>query len=217
MTSVKITTVASSLVLGSTGPVWAALLGALFLRDRVTRRGAAAIALSLLGVAAMAGGDWGRGGPALLGDALAVAAALFAAGYLTVGRAVRDRLPLAPWLLGVYTIAAAALGLFALAAGVPLWGFDTRTWWMFALLALIPSTLGHNLLNWAVRHMETYKVGLATLVEPVVSSALAALLFAEIPNARFYPGAALTLGGVLLALWPRSAPDYPEVTPKPGP
>jgi len=206
MTSVKTTTVASSLVLGSTGPVWAALLGALFLGDRVTRRGGAAIALSLVGVAALAGGDWRAAGPALSGDLLAVAAALFASAYLTVGRAVRARLPLAPWLLGVYGTAAAALGAYAAVAEIPLTGFDGRTWWMFALLALVPSTLGHNLLNYAVRHMEAYKVGLAILAEPVVSTALAALLFGEVPGGRFYAGASLTLSGVLLALWPAARP-----------
>jgi len=211
MTSVKTTTVASSLVLGSTGPVWAALLGALFLKDRVTGRGGAAIALSLLGVAALAGGDWGGSGTALLGDLLAVAAALFASAYFTVGRAVRTRLPLAPWLLGVYVTAAAALGAAAALADVPLSGFDGRTWWMFVLLALVPSTLGHNLLNYVVRHMETYKVGLAILAEPVVSTLLAALLFAEVPGVRFYPGAALTLCGVLLALWPPSRAAVPPL------
>lgn len=212
MTSVKTTTVAASLVLGSTGPVWAALLGALFLGDRVGRRGWWATLLSLAGVGVIALGNLEGGVGSLSGDLLAVAAAFLAAAYLTVGRSVRARLPLAPWLLGVYAVAAALLGAGALLTGTPLWGFDGRTWLMFALLALIPSTLGHNLLNWAVRHMETYKVGLATLAEPVVSTALAALLFSEVPGAVFYAGAALALSGVVLALWPAQPPLPPPKT-----
>ncbi len=202
ISSVQRTTVASSLVLASTQPVWGALFGKLFLREHLPPRGAAAILLSLAGVALIAGGDRGLGGESLAGDALAVAAALFAAGYLTLGRSVRARVELAPWLLMLYLAAAAALGLSALAAGLPLSGFSGRTWLMFALLALVPSTLGHNLLNYAVRHMETYKVNLSILAEPVVSTLLAALLFAERPGPLFYPGALLVLAGVVAALWP---------------
>ena len=50
-------------------------------------------------------------------------------------------------------------------------------------------------------------MSLSILVEPVVSIALAALLFAEIPGPRFYFGAALVTCGVILALWQPGASD----------
>jgi drug/metabolite transporter (DMT)-like permease len=49
--------------------------------------------------------------------------------------------------------------------------------------------------------MEAYRVNLSILVEPVVSTVLAAVLFAEIPGPRFYAGACLVLAAVFMALW----------------
>ena len=104
--SLRYTSVASSVVLVATQPVWAALFGRIFLDESIPRKDFWAIALSVAGAALIGSGDWRGGSQALLGDLLAVAAAICAAGYLTVGRSVRDRLPLTPWLLGVYATAA---------------------------------------------------------------------------------------------------------------
>jgi drug/metabolite transporter (DMT)-like permease len=204
--SIQLTTVASSLLLMSAQPLWAALLGLLFLREAVPRRGAAGMLLALLGIAAIAWSDRSHGATNLLGDSLALLSGLAAAGYLTVGRHLRLRLPLATYLLSVYGASALFLGLGALLSGVPFTGYDGRTWAMLGLLALFPSALGHSLVNYALRHMESYRVSLSILVEPVVSSLLAALLFAEIPGPAFFPGALLIFAGVFLAMG-RAAPS----------
>ncbi len=198
--SVKYTTIASSLLLISTQPVWGGVLGWIFLREPVPRKGIVAIVLAMTGVAIIVSGDLARGHHDLFGDALALVAAMAAAVYLTVGRHVRARIPLTQYLFVLYVIAAGGLGVSAWVAGDRFTGFDGRTWLMFALLALFPSTLGHNLLNYAVRHMETYRVNLSVLVEPVVSIILAAVLFAEIPGPRFYFGAVFVFAGVVIAL-----------------
>jgi drug/metabolite transporter (DMT)-like permease len=198
--ALKMTTVASAVVLVNTVPIWAALVGRAFLHEKVPRRDVAAIIVSFAGVALLAWGDWDVGPRALLGDALTLVSAICCAGYMTAGRHVRDRLPLAQWLLGIYAAATLFLGAGALVSGQAFWGYDGRTWSMLVLMALVPSTLGHNLLNYAVRHMPAYKVNLCALVEPVVSTVLAAALFAEFPTALFYPGTALIFAGVWMAI-----------------
>jgi drug/metabolite transporter (DMT)-like permease len=203
--SLRLTTVASSVVLVNTAPLWSAILGWLFLKERVPFRDIAAIALAFAGIAILAWGDWNLGAEALLGDVMALGAGFCAAAYLTAGRHVRDCLPLAQWLFGVYAVAAFFLGAGALATGQEFSGYDGRTWLMLALMALIPSTLGHNLLNYAVRHMPAYKVNLCVLVEPVVSTTLAAFLFAERPTTLFFPGAALIFLGVWMGVGKRSS------------
>ncbi len=198
--SVQLTTVASALLVYSTQPVWGGLLGFIFLKERVPKRGMAAIALAMAGVALIAWGDFGRGPRSLLGDGLALAAAIAGASYLTVGRHLRDKIPLVQYLFLLYAVAAGGLCAAASIAGEPLRGFSASTWLMFGLLAIFPSSLGHNLVNYAVRHIESYRVIISLLVEPVVSTLLAALLFAEYPSARFYAGALLVFAGILLAM-----------------
>ena len=198
--SLSLIPVASSLLLIATQPVWAAILGWIFLGDRVTIRGMLGIALAIGGIGFIASGDLGRFG-SLWGDLLSLAAAVAASAYLTVGRYLKDQVPLPQYLFVVYAVAAAALCTGALLAGQPLSGYDTRTWLMLGLMAVFPSTLGHNFINYAVRHMATYRVSLTILVEPVVSTILAAILLSEVPQPLFYPGSFLVLAGVVLALW----------------
>jgi drug/metabolite transporter (DMT)-like permease len=211
--SIQMTTVASSLLVMSAQPVWAALLGLVFLRERVPGRGVAAIVLALAGVGLIAWGDMGHGMAGLVGDGLALISGMAAAGYLTVGRHLRERLPLLHYLITVYGASALCLGTAVLLAGQGFTGYGRLTWIMFFLLALFPSALGHSLVNYAIRHIESYRVNLSILVEPVVSTILAAILFAEIPGPRFYAGAALVLAGVLLALSERSRPEHDPFIP----
>lgn len=203
--SLKLIPVASSLLLIATQPVWAALLGWLFLGDKVTLRGMAGIVLAIGGIAFIASGDLGRFGN-LWGDFLSLAAAIAASAYLTVGRRLKDSIPLAQYLLVVYAVAAGTLCCASLATGQSLGGYDARTWLMLALMAIFPSTLGHNLINYAVRHMAAYRVSLTILIEPVVSTILAAILLSEVPPPIFYAGALLVFAGVVLALWEDEAP-----------
>ena len=198
--ALEMTSVSSAVVLVCTQPIWSAIIGGIFLKEKIPARDVAAIGISIAGASLIAFGDGVHAGWSLAGDALALLGAVCAAAYLTAGRVVRDRVPLSVWLVAVYGVAAVVLAVSVGVTGGKFTGFDGRTWAMLVAMALIPSTLGHNLLNYAVRHMETHKVTVCTLAEPIVSTALAALLFNEHPTALFYPGAALVFASVWLVI-----------------
>jgi len=197
--SLELTSVASSVALVTTQPVWVAILSRVFLREAITGRLAAGIALALSGAALIGGADVSLEGRALLGDALALSGAVFAAAYFTIGRGARARLSLLAYVGMVYPVAAAALAFSAAAAGQPLSGFSPRAWVFLGLLGLVPQLLGHSLLNWSLRFLPAPKVSLAILMEPVVATLLAVLLLEERPGLLTLLGAALTLGGIALA------------------
>jgi drug/metabolite transporter (DMT)-like permease len=205
--SLKMTSVASSLVICSTQPIWSALLGRIFLKEKVTLRGWISIGIALSGIAAIAFTDLGKSRENLLGDLLALLAAIFASLYLILGRSVKDRIPLSSWLFAVYFGSCAFLFIGTVSTSTAIAGFSGRTWLMFLLMALVPSAIGHSLLNYAVRHIEAYKVQLGLLLEPLVSSILAFVVFMEKPSAVFYPGALLALIGVVLGI---SEKDHKE-------
>jgi len=202
--SLKTTSVASSLVICSTQPVWSALLGRVFLKERVSGRGWLSIVIALAGIAAIAFADAGSSPDSLKGDLAALSAAIFASLYLIMGRSVRERIPIVFWLFSVYSCAALLLLLMVAASGGPLAGFSPKTWLLFFLMGLIPSAVGHSLLNYCVRFIEAYKVQLGLLMEPLVSSLLAFAIFMEKPPAAFYPGALLALFGVVLGITEKS-------------
>ncbi|MGE3544382.1 MAG: DMT family transporter, partial [Kofleriaceae bacterium] len=167
--SLSFTSTAASVALVCTSPIFAAVFG-LALGDRVTRGELLGIVIAAAGCAVLAGGDWSTGGTALIGDGLALVGAATAAGYLVVGRRLRDAMPLAPYLAAVNTIAAALLISAAVALGPPPTGLPSHSYIASASAAIVASLIGHGLLNAAVRTTPTHLVALAVLGEPIGSS-----------------------------------------------
>ncbi|MFL5263131.1 MAG: DMT family transporter [Anaeromyxobacteraceae bacterium] len=199
ISSLRLTSVASSVALVTTQPVWVALLARAFLGERVGARAAAGIALALAGGAAMAGSDVALGRDALLGDLLALLGAWGAALYFVAGRRVRADVSLGTYVGVVYPAAAVALVAAALASGAPLGGYAPRTWLALLSLAVVPQLLGHSLLNWSLKWLSGTFVAVAILAEPVVSTALALPVLGERPSPGQLVGGALLLAGVALA------------------
>ncbi|HNX96262.1 MAG TPA: DMT family transporter [Candidatus Aminicenantes bacterium] len=212
ISSLEYTSVASSVVLVSTSPLWVALAGWLFLGEPLSQRTLAGLALAVAGGLVVGLGDRGAGAASapLLGNGLALAGALAAAGYWLIGRRLRRTLSLIPYVALVYGAAAVILLALALAAGLPLAGFSAPTWGCFALLALLPQLLGHSSFNWALAHLPAAFVAVATLGEPIGATMLAFLVLGEAPGTIRIIGAATILAGILLALLPsRRGADAP--------
>ena len=193
--SLYYTSTAASVALVATQPVFAGLMAWIFLGEGIARREVIGIAIAAIGCGLLAGGDLtGAGRDALIGDGLALAGAVTAAGYFIVGRRLRDAVPLGAYLAVVNAIAAILLVATAAVADTPLRGFGAEEYTAMGLCALIPSLIGHSLLNWTVRRVRVHLVALAILGEPIGASALSWLFFQEVP-----PSHAVLGGGVILA------------------
>jgi len=198
--SLQLATIASSVALVTTQPLWAALIAAVFLGERPSRGTVIAILVATCGGALIGLRDFAAGGEALLGDALALLGAVCAAVYFIIGRRLRSGLSLSAYVGVVYPIAAVALVATALVGRQPLAGFSSETWLMFALLALVPQLIGHSALNWALRYLPAHLVTVAVLGEPVISTVLAIPILGEEPGVVRIIGGAVTLLGVSLAV-----------------
>ena len=198
--SVQLTTVASSVALVCMQPVFVALFSAIFLHEHATRAQWAGILIAVAGAFVIAWGDWGRGGDALLGDALALLGALLVSVYYVIGRRLRQRLDLWTYTGVVYGAAAVLLFGLALASGAELVHHPSREWAIFVGLALLPTMLGHTGANYALAHYRAYMVNLAILGEPVIASVLAWALpgIREVPPIQTVIGGVLIVGGIAL-------------------
>jgi drug/metabolite transporter (DMT)-like permease len=199
--SLSYTTVASSVLLVNTAPLFAIALSQVFLHEKPSRTVLLAIPAAFTGAALIAFGDWTGAPGSLLGNGLAVAGAVTVAVYQVVGRGLRNALPLNAYVLGVWGTAALALAGLARGFGVPLGGYPRRTWLVFLALALVPTIGGHGLVNKSLRSLPAPTVGLFLLGEPVLASLFAWLLFAEVPGFWTLTGGALVLAalGIVLA------------------
>ena len=199
ITSLSMTSVAASVVLMTTHPIFAAV-GSYVLLDEPFKPGmVVALAVALAGSGIITLGDVGQGTHRLLGDLLALLGGVSAAGYFLIGRRLRGRLPLLGYVYPVYGTAAMILLGGLLASGVPPLPRGSEPWLWLGLMALGPQILGHSSLNWALRYLSATFVTLATLGEPIGSTLLAWWLLGERPTPPALLGGALILAGIVLA------------------
>jgi drug/metabolite transporter (DMT)-like permease len=192
------TSVASASVLVNTSPVFLAVLGYLLLRERITWKEGIGIGLGVAGAMLIGLGDSAsaaRPNP-LLGNSLALGAALVVSLYLLIGRSVRQRTTWLGYVFPLYIVAALTAVGFALVRGVPLWGYGPGFYGLCLLMAIGPQILGHGSLNYALRYFPAALLGLLTLLEPVGASALAFFLFGEAPAPPALAGIVLVVVSV---------------------
>lgn len=202
------TSVATSLLLVNTTPIWIVLLAPLVNREPVSRRELVGVVLAIAGGAWLAlggeadpsaGSESRSGRDGLLGPALAVVGAWAATGYFLIGRRVGARVPLIGYLSVCYGAATVTLVLAALVSGTQLLGFEGETVLWLLALALVPQLIGHSAYNAALRKLPALLVALPLLLEPIVGSLLAWWVLGEAPPVRAIGAGALVLAGVALA------------------
>jgi drug/metabolite transporter (DMT)-like permease len=214
ISSLAFTTVASSVVLVDTAPLWVALLAPIVLGERISRSvkigmwlafaGGVLVALSDActwtgsSLACPSMGEFVRG-QAIIGDLLALAGALAAAAYLVIGRSVRSRVSVLSYIFVVYGISAVVLIVLMVVSHQPAFGYPPVAYLWFLALALIPQLLGHTSYNWALGYLPAAYVSIALLGEPIGSTLLAMIFLGEVPTGLKVIGGAVILAGIYLA------------------
>jgi drug/metabolite transporter (DMT)-like permease len=219
--SLALTSVGAATTLVSCTPLFVGI-GARFLGEAPGRRTWAGIALATVGAVvigvsdALAGpvaGAQATGASGLLGDVLAFAGAAAVAVYLLIGRVMRQRLPVSTYAASVYGTAAAVLLPACLLTGSSLGGYAAGSWLAVAGVVIGPQLLGHTVFNSLLTSVSATVVSVVLLIEPVGATALAWLLFHELPAAGFWVGAPLVLAGSWLAIIGEQAGAGPEAAP----
>jgi len=198
--SLKYTSVASSVVLVTTHPIFVAIGGHLFLKERAGRNLIFGIALSVLGSGLIGYGDGTLSKEALMGDGLALLGAIAASGYLLVGRKMRKDRNLLSYIFPVYSTAGLILVLLALIFQKPFFGYSSSTYVYLFLLALVPQLIGHTTFNWALRYLPASRVAITILGEPMGSTLLAYLILGEGLTIWKVIGGISILAGILIVL-----------------
>lgn len=199
--SLQLTTIASSIFLVSTHPIFAVIFSVFILREYPQRRTFPAFLIAMLGMYLIVFQDSGPGMNNITGDLLALLSAVSFAAYLLIARLHREQTDFFGYLVIVYGTAALACAIFDIITGNPFTGFTGVSWIMMVLLALGPHLSGHTILNWCSRKIPVYKVNLGLLLEPVIATAGGVMLFDEYPLPLFFAGAGCILSALILLLW----------------
>jgi len=198
--SLKYTSVASSVVLVTTQPIFVGLGAGLFLKEHLRRNPILGIVLSVLGSGLIGYGDLTVSKKALMGDGLALLGAFSASGYLLVGRKMRKDQDLISYVFPVYSTAGLVLVLLCLIFQEPFFGYSPSTYLLLFLLAVIPQLIGHTIFNWALKYLPATMVAITILGEPVGSTFLAYFILGEGLTTWKVLGGLLTLSGIFVAV-----------------
>jgi drug/metabolite transporter (DMT)-like permease len=196
LTSLELTTVASSVLLVSTTPVFVALAARPVFGERLTANGWFGIAMALTGTALVSGTDLGES--SVGGDLLAICGAIGAAGYVMAGREARSKVGVLEYVVVTYGVAAILILPFCAVSGTPLSGFGAQTWWALGAVILGPQVFGHTVINQVLSDIDATTVSVTIMAEPVIATAAAWILFSEIPSWPIYPGGAAILAGIYI-------------------
>ncbi len=213
ITSLKYTSVLSSVVIVTTNPIFISIASYFLFREKPSRGLVGGIVIAVVGGGLIALSDAGtaglaaegsapmvvRGSP-LYGDVMALAGAVMASCYFLVGRRVRGEVHILTYLTPVYGVAAVVLVAATVVTGRRFSGYDGSTYLYFVLLAVVPQLLGHGALNWALRYVSATTVAVFVLGEPIGSTVLAGVALHERVTPLQVWGGVLILVGIFLAV-----------------
>lgn len=198
ITSLRYTSVVSSVVLVTSHPLVVTWVSGWYLGERSGKRVYLAIILSMAGILIMAVSNYQVEDWSPYGDILAFVGMLAVAGYLIIGRRMRRTMSTITYSFFVYALSSIILFVMALIFVGDLLTLPPREYLIFFSLALVPTIFGHTLYNWALRYVSARLVSVSLLSEPIGASLLAVVILNEIPPIFTVIGGAITLVGVFI-------------------
>ena len=189
ITAITQTRVANVVAIVASAPLLAALCARLALGERITRRVAVAIAMTMAGIAVIVSSSLGQ--PTLKGDFLALVAVAAFAVNMTIWRRYPDMSRRAG-----LSISAVLVVLVTSFAASP-FSLDTRAYLAIAAMGLCFNPLGRLAHTNAPRFAPVSEVALFTPIETVAGTIWAALFLSELPRPAAVVGAAVVVAGVV--------------------
>lgn len=203
ITSLTMTSVASSVILVTAHPMLVAPLSFYFLKEKLSWLNALGIAISLAGVGVLVIGNYGFaafGLDTFEGNILAVLGGIAAGLYILGGRTLRRKVSTVTYAFVVYTIGTITLFFICLFLNAPIYNLASTDYTIILLMALVSGIFGHTLYNWSLGHIRASVMSVALLGEPIGSSLLAYAIpwIRQEPSLFTMIGGGIILGGIYL-------------------
>lgn len=189
----------SVVVLLGAQPLMAAAVGALWLKEAITRTMLAASAIAIGGLTVFVWHDYTFDSSHLVGDTLVLVCGLAIVLSYSAGRKLRPRMSLRGYLGALYVLGGLTCLAVALLSGDQLAGYGDDQWFWLICAILVPTLVGHSLFHYVVKYVPVFYVNLTILGEPIL-----ALLAMYLLRERFevFQASSLTptqlVGGMML-------------------
>lgn len=201
LTAARMTGAANAALIVNLVPVVMPLIIYLMLRERVNRFEVLGTIIAMMGTAVLFGADFHISPDYFWGDLICFGSMIFFAVYLALGRKKRSHSSIWLYVLPIYSVAAVFCLFCSFWVVNPLaepW--SKREFLLLMGLGLLPTVLGHSLLNWGITHLRGQVVGILNMGQFVFAGMMAYMFFGEIPSWEFYLASTLVVAGGALAM-----------------
>jgi drug/metabolite transporter (DMT)-like permease len=197
--SLQFTSIAHSLALVYTAPIFVAFFSWLYLDEGLTPRKWSGVLVAVAGVVILSGLEPMLTRRMVIGDLLAIGSAICFGLYSVAGRSQRSRTSLFGYAGVVYTVAALWLAPLV-SVNISVDGYTWPAILSVLGLGLFPLALGHTLYNAALRNTNATLVNLIATQEVLGGIILGVIFLQEVPTLHSIFGVLITLLGIVLVI-----------------
>ncbi|MEM9244459.1 MAG: DMT family transporter [Cyanobacteria bacterium P01_F01_bin.153] len=197
--SLQYTTVAKSMLLNNLTPIFTSLGSWLLFRKQFDRRFLLGMGIALAGAIALSLEDLQSADGLLIGDLYALLSAVFLGSYFLIAEKLRQQFSATTILLWRCAVGSALILPLTLATEHQLFPTSLVPFLAVCGLGIIGEGLGQRLIADSMQQFSSSFVAIFLLLEPIISSILAWVIFAEALTSSTWVGFAVVLGGIYLA------------------
>ena len=203
ITSLTMTSVASSVILVTAHPILVAPVAYYLLKERLSFINIFGISISVGGIIILVLGNYGFTSitvDTLEGNVLAMLGGIAAGFYILGGRKIRKTVSIIPYAFVVYAVGTVAIFVICLVFNSPVYNLTLKDYEIIFLMALISGLLGHTLYNWSLEYIRASVASVFLLGEPIGASLLAFAIpwINELPSIYTIIGGSIILTGIYL-------------------
>ena len=168
-------------------------------RERVNRGEVVGTLVSLAGVGVLIGSHYSLAAGNVAGDLVCFGSMALFCVYLGLSR-LRAGPSLWLYVVPLYAIAGVLCLATAVGTRTPFPVLDRKEVLLLLALGLVPTVVGHSVLNWCIGRLRGQVVSTANLGQFIVAGVIAYFQFGESPDRVFYPASVLIVIGAAVVI-----------------
>lgn len=210
--SVKMTSIANATLVTNLQPVLVMLVAPKLFGERLRRSQLGLGAVSMVGVLIVVLAAASTSGAKWTGDVMAAVNVTIWTGYFLIAKQRRvDGIDSWSFLAGVFVWASLVVLPFGAITSNDLGAMTTRDWWCVIGMALGPGIVGHGLMTWSQSHLDVTLASILGLLSPVISTALAWVVFGESLTALQILGAVIVTWSLAALVRSQTGSNVPAI------
>jgi len=198
--AVRMTTVVNASLIVNLSPIVMPFILFYMIRERITKRELLGTALAVAGLVFLSANDFNISRRYFWGDILCLISMLFLTFYLAIGRKNKHLESIWLYVVPLYYIAGIMCFAVALFFINPIKPYTTKECLLILGLGLVPTVLGHSILNYSVKHIRGQIVSIFNMSQFTMAGVMAFLMWREVPELSFYLTSIVVVTGAILAI-----------------